>query len=134
MANVLVVDDEVSVRLTLRSFLSVDGHNVQTADDAEHALALMRENEFDVVVTDIIMPKMSGIDLLKEIRETAPHVSVVLITGEPSVETAVQALREGADDYIKKDFGSELDFLSKPFAGEDIKSVVNRVLEKKGKK
>ncbi len=114
MANVLVVDDERGMRTTLQRFLQNDGHETQTAEDAVQALKLMDETVFDVVVSDIILPKISGVQLLQMIRERGENVKVLLITGEPTTGTAVEAVRAGAFDY-----------LAKPVSGRDICRVVN---------
>ena len=102
MARVLIVDDERGMRITLREFLVEDGHDVRTAPDADEALTIINENEIDVVVTDIILPKVTGVRLLQEIRKLAPDIQVILVTGEPTVETASEALRSGAFDYLAK--------------------------------
>ncbi|MDP8286236.1 MAG: response regulator, partial [Candidatus Electryonea clarkiae] len=102
MARILVVDDEKSIRITLQAFLKDDGHDVQIAEDAIMAVELLKNEDFDVVVTDIIMPKMSGVKLLKAIRDVSEHVQVIMLTGEPTIETASEALRLGAFDYLAK--------------------------------
>ena len=102
MGKILVVDDEKSIRFTLRAFLRKDGHEVYLAEDAGAALSVMSEEKIDVVVTDIILPRMTGVDLLKTIRKAWPHVPVIMITGEPTIQTATEALRTGAFDYIAK--------------------------------
>lgn len=102
MARVLIVDDEQSIRRTLGMFLERDGHTVVTAEDAESAQALLAADSWDVVVTDIIMPGAGGVDLLRTIRERDPAIQVVLITGEPSIDTASEAVRLGAYDYLSK--------------------------------
>jgi putative nucleotidyltransferase with HDIG domain len=102
MANVLVVDDEKSIRVTLREFLRIGGHGADTAEDADAALALLREKPYDVVVSDIVMPRKTGVELLQEIRSVAPAVQVLIMTGEPTVETAADAVRAGAADYLVK--------------------------------
>ena len=107
MAKVLVVDDEKSVRVTLREFLRNDGHEVWVAEDADKAMAMLAAEDFDVVVTDIIMPKVTGVSLLKSIKEKSPHVQVILMTGEPTVETASEAVRARAFDYLTKPIGKE---------------------------
>ena len=101
MARILVVDDEKSIRISISEFLKDDGHDVQVAEDAITALELLKE-DFDIVVTDIIMPKLSGIKLLAAIRQVSKHVQVIMITGEPTHETASDALRLGAFDYLAK--------------------------------
>ncbi len=77
------------------------------AEDADEALHMMALEHFDVVVTDIIMPQITGVALLKAIKEASPHVQVVLMTGEPTVETSSEAVREGACDYLSKPIGKE---------------------------
>ena len=117
MAKVLIVDDERSIRTTLAEFIREDGHEVFTAEDAAQALQLLVEKEPDVVVTDIILPRTTGVALLKHINEIAPDIQVVMITGEPTAETASDAVRLGAFDY-----------LSKPIAQADFKATVTSAL------
>lgn len=102
MARVLVVDDEENIRIAFKDFLEQDGHKVQTAAAADKAVKLLKQGEFDVVATDIIMPDISGIKLLEFIRKASPDVQVIMITGQPTTETAAQAVRAGAFDYLSK--------------------------------
>jgi PAS domain S-box-containing protein len=102
MARILIVDDEQSIRRTLGEFLRADGHEVVEAEDADTAFQRLKETEFDVVVTDIVLPRVTGVDLLRHIHATAPYVQVVMMTGEPTVETASESLRAGASDYLFK--------------------------------
>jgi putative nucleotidyltransferase with HDIG domain len=102
MARVLVVDDEQNIRIAFQEFLEQVGHKVQTADAAGKAVKLLSRQEFDVVATDIIMPDISGIKLLEFIRKASPGVQVIMITGQPTVETAAEAVRIGAFDYLTK--------------------------------
>ena len=120
MARVLIVDDVESVRISLAALVEKDGHDVSLAADASEALDLLRGEPFDVVVTDIILPRKTGAVLLGEIREGHPDVQVIMITGEPEVETAAEAVRKGAFDY-----------LSKPVSREDITRTVSAAAEKK---
>ena len=80
MGSILVVDDEPSIRITVRAFLEADGHIVETAEDAESAMAALRKHPMDVVLTDVILPRVSGVDLLRQIREISPHVQVIMMT------------------------------------------------------
>jgi len=105
MGSILVVDDERSIRITLKAFLEGDGHQVVTAAEAQSALACLGQGPVDVVLTDIILPKVSGVELLRQIREMYPHVQVVMMTGEPTLETAYESLRLGAIDYLQKPVG-----------------------------
>ncbi len=107
MASVLVVDDEKSIRNTVSEFLRMDGHEVRRAEDADAAMALMEQQSFDVVVTDIILPRVSGVALLQRIKEQAPDIQVIMMTGEPTVDTAVEAVRAGAYDYLSKPVGRQ---------------------------
>ena len=105
MARVLIVDDEKSIRNTVSEFLRLGGYEVQAAEDADAAGALMQAQVFDVVVTDIILPRVSGVTLLQRIKERAPDIQVIMMTGEPTVDTAVEAVRAGAYDYLSKPTG-----------------------------
>ncbi len=107
MARILIVDDENSIRRTLGEFLRLDGHEVVEAEDAFTALHCLQAAEFDVVVTDIILPQVTGVELLQRIRLAAPHVQVVMMTGEPTVDTARESLRAGAADYLFKPITKE---------------------------
>lgn len=102
--SILVVDDELLIRDLLYDFLSGRGWHVQVADSAERALQEAGRQHFDVVLADIKLPEMSGLELVSQVKEIHPAQPVVLMTGYPSVESAVQALRLKADDYITKPF------------------------------
>jgi two-component system response regulator HydG len=100
--HILVVDDEESIRYTFRHFLTEQGYTVSCAADYGEGIALLRENGCDLVFADIILPGRSGIDLLKEAKESFPNMLVIMITGAPSVDSAAECLRVGAFDYIIK--------------------------------
>ena len=102
MSRVLIVDDEKSMRITLSEFLKKEDYEADTASDAQTALQMLSQTEYDIVVTDIIMPRTSGIELLEKIRESSSTVQIVIMTGEPTVETAVKAVQSGANDYLTK--------------------------------
>ena len=101
---ILVVDDEAEVRDTLQSALDQGGYEAVVAPDAERALDLMARRAFPVVITDLQMPGLSGLDFLSEIRARYPDTLGVVITGHASTETAVEALKRGAYDFIQKPF------------------------------
>jgi response regulator RpfG family c-di-GMP phosphodiesterase len=107
LARILIVDDEESIRTTLGAFVEKAGHEVSLAGDAAEALRLLRESPFDVVVSDIILPRKTGVVLLGEIRDVQPDVQVIMITGEPEVGTAAEAVRKGAFDYLSKPVSRE---------------------------
>jgi len=102
MARILVVDDEKSIRVTLKAFLHNDGYEVDTASDVKEALSMLETKLYEVVITDIIMPQFSGIELLEKIREQSDKIQVIVMTGEPTLDTAVRAVQLGAYDYISK--------------------------------
>ncbi len=102
MANVLIVEDEAVLRLTFGEFLEQDGYTVHTAEDYDEAVSLLDRVDFDVIVTDIILAGRNGVDLLRTVRERGLGCPVVMITGEPNVETASDAVRLGAFDYLAK--------------------------------
>jgi len=116
--SLLIVDDELHVRESLSRWFIEDGYEVETADSARSALALLGRRRFDVVITDIKMPGMDGLELLKRIREVDPGVSIILITAYASVSTAVEALKAGAYDYLVK-----------PFDPEELSRVVEKACE-----
>ncbi len=107
MVHILIVDDEKSIRLTLSAFLKGAGYSVETAADADEALKKLEEHPADIVISDIILPRITGVELLQKIHEKHPDTQVVMITGEPRIETASQAIRLGACDYLQKPVGKE---------------------------
>lgn len=102
MAGILVVDDEKSIRFSFESFLTEEGYDVVTSPDYEDASHRLAEREFDLIFLDILLGGRTGIDLLQEARKRNPSCPVVMITGAPSIDTASEALRLGAFDYIPK--------------------------------
>ncbi len=102
MAHILIVDDEESIRYTFENFLSDEGHEVATAKDFDSAMREIAKNEYDLIFMDIILGGKTGIDLLQEARKRNLQCPVVIITGYPNVETASDAIRSGAFDYIFK--------------------------------
>src|SRR5258705_5052716 len=109
-ASILVVDDEPVVQDAVRWLLRSQGYDVDTARNGEEALSRIAHQEFDVVVSDIKMPGLNGLDVLERSRALKPNLSVILMTGYASLETAIEALRLGASDYLRKPF--ELDDLT----------------------
>lgn len=101
-ARILIVDDEGDIRLTLATFLKEEGYQCQTAHDGESALECVREGGIDVVLTDVSMPGMGGIELMRQVHQWSPETMVLLMTAYASVETAIEALRSGAADYFLK--------------------------------
>jgi DNA-binding NtrC family response regulator len=102
--NVLVVDDEKTVCSSCRKILTREGYNVDVASSGKEALDKVKANGFDVVVTDWKMPEIDGIEVARRIKEEDPNIEVILITGYPSVETSIEAMRSGVSDYVPKPF------------------------------
>jgi len=100
--KILIVDDETNIRRGLKATLVKDGHEVQEAGSAEEALSILEIFPCEAAIVDIRMPGMSGVDLLGQIRARWPLVSVILLTGHGTLETAMTAVREGAHDYLLK--------------------------------
>jgi DNA-binding NtrC family response regulator len=100
--RILIVDDERSVRRSLKEWFLEDGFDVETAEDGAHALQAMDSGPFDIFIVDLKMPGMDGITLLKQIQEGDKNATVIILTAYASVETAVDALKQGAFDYVTK--------------------------------
>lgn len=102
MIKILIVDDEENICFTLGRFLSDEGYDVTTTGDFNTALQRINEIEFDLVFADILLKGRSGIDILKAVNKKDSNCPVVMITGVPTIETASEALRIGAFDYLSK--------------------------------
>jgi DNA-binding NtrC family response regulator len=102
MSKVLIVDDERSIRHTLRDILEFEKYEVDEAADGMECLVKIKQHPFDVIILDIKMPKMDGMDALDKIQEIAPETPVVMISGHASIDTAVEAVKKGAFDFISK--------------------------------
>lgn len=102
MANILIIDDEKSIRKTLTEILSYEGYKIDEAGDGEEGLKKFSEKTYDVVLCDIKMPKLDGIEFLDKSKLINPDVPVIMISGHGNVETAVEAVKKGAFDYISK--------------------------------
>jgi two-component system, NtrC family, nitrogen regulation response regulator NtrX len=102
MSNILIVDDEKAIRKTLAEILSYEGYKIDDAENGEDALKRLKEKNYDVVLCDIKMPKMDGIEFLEKARESRPDVPVIMISGHGTIETAVEAVKKGAFDYVSK--------------------------------
>ena len=119
MSSILIVDDEQSYRQLLSLVFEGDGHSIRTAMNGREALELLRVEPAEIVISDVKMPDMDGIGLLRALRETEPDVGVILMTAFASVETAREAFKLGADDFIQK-----------PFDVEELKLIVKKTIEK----
>jgi len=117
--NILVVDDENSLREMLSILLQRQGYQVHQADDGVAALTMAQENSYDLIISDIKMPKMTGIELLRQLRSQENNVTVMMMTAFSSTEEAVEAMKLGAYDYI-----------TKPFKNDEIRLVIKNALER----
>ena len=102
MSNILIIDDEKAIRKTLSEILSYEGYKIEEAGDGEEGLKKFRDRSFEVVLCDIKMPKLDGIEFLDKAREHNPDIPVIMISGHGTIETAVEAVKKGAYDYIAK--------------------------------
>src|SRR6185436_17406 len=117
--RILVVDDEKFIRDIIADFLSMEGYVVRTAEDGAAAMEELRRARFDLVISDLKMPRMGGLELLREVSEVHPDTMTIIMTGFGTVETAIDAMKRGAYDYILK-----------PFKVEEVIHIVQRGLEK----
>jgi two-component system, NtrC family, response regulator PilR len=120
MGRILVVDDEKSMRELLSIMLGKEGHEVVAAESGQKAVGFLDQDIFDLVITDVKMPKMGGLEVLKAVKDASPDTVVIMITAYATAETAVEAMKEGAYDYIMK-----------PFKVDEIKHIVRNALEKR---
>lgn len=117
--KILVIDDEKNIRLTLSQCLETSNYDVETAVSGEHGLTKYNESKYEVILLDMKMPGIDGMEVLRRIKEHDPLQNVIMITAHGTIETAVEAMKIGAIDYIRK-----------PFTPEEIRSIVKRVLER----
>ena len=119
-ARILIADDEEIVIRSCLRILDGDDFQVEAVQDGREALRKIEENPYDVMILDIMMPNMDGLEVLRRVKETHPNMDVIMITGLSQIDTAVQAMKLGAFDYI-----------SKPFEPDELKLVVQRALERR---
>jgi DNA-binding NtrC family response regulator len=120
LGQVMIVDDEENIREVLSNYLESMNYSVATAEDGQDALEKFKKGDFDLIISDLLMPNIDGLELLKRIRNIDKDVIFLMITGYPSIETAVDAIKKGAYDYI-----------TKPFHMEDVKIRIERAFEKR---
>ncbi len=119
--KILVVDDEAVMRESLHDWLSDAGYQVFTAENGPQALEIIEKENLGIVIADLVMPGMDGIELMKQAREILPNIQVIIITAYGSIPTAIAAMKEGAYDYIEK-----------PFCPERVESLLERLVEHQG--
>ena len=118
-SKILLIDDEKESCKALSHLLSQVGYEVEISHSGEQAIVLLEKQSYDLIISDLFLPGISGIDILKQVKDDSPETSVILITGKASAETAVVAMKEGALDYI-----------TKPFNFERLKIQVTKALDK----
>lgn len=117
--SILIVDDESNIRLTLSQALETLGVEIDSAANGEEAIEKLKKKEFIIVLLDLRMPGMSGMEVLAKLRETRPDIRVIIMTAYGTVESAVEAMKLGASDFIEK-----------PFVPNEIRALVSRVLDR----
>ncbi len=120
LISVLIVDDERGIREGCRRILMAEGLSVDTAENGKEGLEMVRSKPYDLILVDLMMPVMGGLDMMEQVRLTDPDVIMVVITGFATIETAVEAIKHGGYDYVPK-----------PFTPDQLITVVNRGLEKR---
>jgi DNA-binding response OmpR family regulator len=117
MTNILVIEDDEKMRNGLVEILKEEGYNVDSADNGLKGLEKIREKDYDVVLTDLLMPVMGGMELLRNIKQIKPRTSVIIITAFGTIENAVEAIKVGASEYI-----------TKPFKIDEVQNMIKKVL------
>lgn len=119
--RILIIDDDKDICEYMQILLSQSGYDVHTQTDPKAALELLKDEEFHVVVLDIMMPEISGIEMLERIRDFDSDISIIIFTGYPSVDTAVTSMKYNVSDYIKK-----------PFDVDEFNQTLEKILREKG--
>ncbi len=117
MKNILIIEDEKEIREGLAELLEGAGFSVESAENGQQGLEKIGKKDFDVVVTDLIMPVVGGMEVLRETKRIKPHTCVILITAFATVDNAVEAMKSGASDYI-----------TKPFRIDEVQTKIRKVL------
>ena len=102
MLKILVIDDEKSIRNTLKDILGFEGYHVELAENGMMGIGLVKSADFDIILCDIKMPEMDGLETLEQIMQIRPEATVVMISGHGTIDTAVEAIKKGAFDFIEK--------------------------------
>lgn len=119
-ANILVVDDEIPICRSIKTLLEKEGFTVDTVLNGEEALVKEAEKTYAIMIVDLMMPGLNGLELLKSVKERSPDITIIMITGYPSIKTAVQSIKSGAFDFIPK-----------PFTPIELLSLVYRALDRR---
>ncbi|MBU1882036.1 sigma-54 dependent transcriptional regulator, partial [bacterium] len=116
--KILVVDDDISITRSIRRILEVDGYKISTADSGERGLQAIEKSHFDLILLDLRLGSMDGLEVLKQVKEKLPDQLVIMVTGFANVSSAVEAMKRGAYDYIQK-----------PFSADELKLAVEKALQ-----
>jgi CheY-like chemotaxis protein len=116
--KILIVDDDDVLRSELAEYLIREGHDVQSAESGSAALSMVKKKDYKLIFTDLKMPGMNGMDVLREVKKLRPNIHMVMITGYGTIDSAVEAMKIGADDYIRK-----------PFEMGQLKSIIDNVMK-----
>ena len=116
--DILIIDDEPLMRISISDALKSEGYNTLSAASGSEGLKAVKDNSYDVVITDLKLPEVDGLQILKACRQFSPRTKVLMITAYASVETAVEAMKQGAYDYI-----------TKPFSMDELILTVKRLIE-----
>jgi DNA-binding response OmpR family regulator len=119
--SILVVDDDQEVREFLKDFLEGEGYSVTLLSDPTAAVASLKENQYHLMILDLMMPELNGMDLLAQIRQTDDDVAIIILTGHPSLETATTSIELEVSAYIRK-----------PFTPQEFREAIERIAKKKG--
>src|ERR1700674_4492047 len=118
--KILLIDDEAPSREALTLLLKSADYDVKSAGSGNEAFELLAEDGFDIIITDLFLPDLDGIDILKQVKSASPEMEVILITGHAAAETAVRAMKEGAFDYI-----------TKPLNIDELRLILGKAVEKR---
>lgn len=121
--KILIIDDEEIVRMSCQRILTPEGYEVKTVGGAKEGFGILEKESYDVVLTDLKMPDIDGIEVLARVKKDWPEVEVIVVTGYQTIHTAVQAIKLGAFDYLEK-----------PFTPDAIIAAVEKAVDHKGKK
>ena len=116
--KILIVDDESIVRESLSDWLDGVGYDVKTAECGEDALRILQRQEIKIMLADLVMPGMNGIELMKKAKKIVPSISTIIITAHATIQSAIAAIREGAHEYVEK-----------PFCPEKIELLIEKLVE-----
>lgn len=117
-STILIADDEPNIRRVFEALFTKEGYNVLTAENGKRALALAAANNIDVLLTDLIMPDITGVEVLQQVKQLHPNCAAIIVTAYGTIKSAVEAMRYGAFHYLQK-----------PFDMEEVRLTIKRALE-----